>query len=269
MESDASTALQQLSDRLFLEWPWIGLGAALVLALLLFATNKLRSTERVGRWYDPVWLAWLAVPVYLLHIFEEYGAHVTDGQFDLVLMFQKMGIDEMFGGLPLFFFPYINITAMWVFAPIAALCARKNPAVGLSFYGFMAVNALTHIGSTAVLGGDVLANPGNVTGIFLFVPLAIWVYHVCVRGSFMDGRGLAACILGGVLGHMLLFSIYIVNLMLGHLAAALWVPFAVSSPIWVSWLLCKAFRSKTPKLMTGWLHEELPADATKTAGARK
>ena len=46
MESDASTALQQLSDRLFLEWPWIGLGAALVLALLLFATNKLRSTER-------------------------------------------------------------------------------------------------------------------------------------------------------------------------------------------------------------------------------
>ena len=249
MESDASTALQQLSDRLFLEWPWIGLGAALVLALLLFATNKLRSTERVGRWYDPVWLAWLAVPVYLLHIFEEYGAHVTDGQFDLVLMFQKMGIDEMFGGLPLFFFPYINITAMWVFAPIAALCARKNPAVGLSFYGFMAVNALTHIGSTAVLGGDILANPGNVTGIFLFVPLAIWVYHVCVRGSFMDGRGLAACILGGVLGHMLLFSIYIVNL--------------------VSWLLCKAFRSKTPKLMTGWLHEELPADATKTAGARK
>jgi len=148
---------------------------------------------------------------------------VTDGQFDLVLMFQKMGIDEMFGGLPLFFFPYINITAMWVFAPIAALCARKNPAVGLSFYGFMAVNALTHIGSTAVLGGDILANPGNVTGIFLFVPLAIWVYHVCVRGSFMDGRGLAACILGGVLGHMLLFSIYIVNLMLGHLAAALWV----------------------------------------------
>lgn len=58
----------------------------------------------------------LPVPVYLLHIFEEYGAHVTDGQFDLVLMFQKMGIDEMFGGSPLFFFPYINITAMWVFA---------------------------------------------------------------------------------------------------------------------------------------------------------
>lgn len=100
----------------------------------------------------------------------------------------------------------------------------------------------------AALGGNILANPGNVTGIFLFIPLAIWVCHVCVRGSFMDGRGLAACILGGVLGHMLLFSIYIVNLMLGHLAAALWVPFAVSSPIWVSWLLCKAFKSKTTEM---------------------
>lgn len=235
-------------DGFYLGWPWMGLGGALVLIVLLFATNLLRGTPAVGRWRDPVWLAWLAVPVYLLHIFEEYGAHVTDGQFDLVLMFQETGVDEMFGGLPLFFFPYVNIAAMWVFAPAAALCARKNPAVGLSFYGFMAVNAITHIGSTVVLGGGLLANPGNITGIFLFVPLAIWVYFVCIRGAFMDGRGLAACILGGIIGHMLLFSIYAVNLMLGHLAAALWVPFAVSSPIWVAWLLCKAFKSKTVEM---------------------
>lgn len=269
MESDTSAALQQLSDRLFLEWPWIGLGAALVLALLLFATNKLRSTERVGRWYDPVWLAWLAVMVYLLHIFEEYGAHVTGGQYDLITAFQNTGVDEMFGGIPLSFFPYVNITAMWVFAPIAALLAKRSPAVGLSFYGFMAVNALTHVASTFAMGTGILSNPGNVTGIFLFIPLTAWTYYVCAKGAFMDGRGFAACILGGVIGHILLFSCYLANMLFGHVGCFLWVPIAVSSPIWVSWLLCKAFRSKTPELMHEWLREELPADATKTAGTRK
>lgn len=38
-------------------WPYMGLGAALLLALLL-CTNALRSDLTVSRWQDLVWLAW-------------------------------------------------------------------------------------------------------------------------------------------------------------------------------------------------------------------
>lgn len=39
---------------------------AIVLVILLFATNNLRSNLSKSRWCDPVWLAWLAVPLAVL-----------------------------------------------------------------------------------------------------------------------------------------------------------------------------------------------------------
>jgi hypothetical protein len=53
-------------------WPYMGLGAALLLALLL-ATDALRSDRTVSRWHDLVWLAWLGTLAYLIHQFEEHG----------------------------------------------------------------------------------------------------------------------------------------------------------------------------------------------------
>jgi hypothetical protein len=56
-----------------LAWPWIGLGAAAILLVLLFTTEKLRGNTLGPRWRDPVWLAWLIAAVYFVHNFEEYG----------------------------------------------------------------------------------------------------------------------------------------------------------------------------------------------------
>jgi hypothetical protein len=42
------------------------------LAPKLFS-NALRSDLSVSRWRDPVWLAWLVVPMLMAHMFEEYG----------------------------------------------------------------------------------------------------------------------------------------------------------------------------------------------------
>ena len=57
-----------------LAWPWIGFSAAaFVLIILLFGTQILRSDPSVSRWRDPVWLSWLAVPIYMIHNVEEYG----------------------------------------------------------------------------------------------------------------------------------------------------------------------------------------------------
>jgi hypothetical protein len=43
-----------------LHWPSIGLAFSAVLLLLLFATNIFRSDRSKSRWFDPIWLAWLA-----------------------------------------------------------------------------------------------------------------------------------------------------------------------------------------------------------------
>ena len=56
----------------YLVWPYMGLGAALLLALLL-CTNALRSDLAVSRWQDLVWLAWAGTLAYLIHQFEEHG----------------------------------------------------------------------------------------------------------------------------------------------------------------------------------------------------
>src|SRR5882757_8572312 len=56
----------------YLVWPYMGLGAALLLTLLL-TTDALRSDRTVSRWRDLVWLAWLGTLAYLIHQFEEHG----------------------------------------------------------------------------------------------------------------------------------------------------------------------------------------------------
>ncbi|MBR0405940.1 MAG: HXXEE domain-containing protein [Eggerthellaceae bacterium] len=232
----------------YLAWPWIGLGGAIVLFVILFATDWFRSRTDVGRWRDPAWLAWLAVPVYLVHVFEEYGLHVTGGQFDLVTAFERSGVMEMFGGdFNLLVFPEVNMLLVYVAFPIAAWLGRKNPVIGLMSYGFMLVNGLTHIAGTLRFGGGLLSQPGNITGLFCFIPLFMWFVYATVKGDFMDGKGLVCAIVAGVVQHLGVFSVYGVNLAVGPTAAVIWVPFMCCLGIVVAWLLAKAVK---PKLAT-------------------
>ena len=39
-------------------WPWMGLGAAVVVLILLFFTDWLRGDTTKSRWKDPFWLGW-------------------------------------------------------------------------------------------------------------------------------------------------------------------------------------------------------------------
>ena len=73
-------------DLLNVAWPWVGLGMAIVLLFVLFKTDVLRSNEG-SRWRDLVWLAWLAVPVYMIHQFEEYALHISDWNYAMVDFF--------------------------------------------------------------------------------------------------------------------------------------------------------------------------------------
>ncbi len=43
---------------------------------ILMTTDTFRRNITVSRWRDPAWLAWLAVPLYWIHQFEEYSLPV-------------------------------------------------------------------------------------------------------------------------------------------------------------------------------------------------
>lgn len=188
-----------------LAFPWIGLAAAVVLLLLLFATRRLCGDPSSPRWRDRVWLSWMAMVAYLIHNVEEYGVdalgrwHSFPDQFSLT------------AGLPMYpdnpiptaFWLSVNITLFWVVAPIAALLSRRHPIVGLTIYSVIFANALVHI-APFVMGRGY--NPGLVTALLVFLPLSIWVGYACFGNNRLSYKVMALLIVDGVLLHGILMA---------------------------------------------------------------
>ena len=182
-------------------FPWIGGVGAIVLVILLFATDRLRSDPGRPRWHDRVWLSWLGMAAYLLHNVEEYGidGHGTFHAFPGMIC-ARLGLPPYPDcPIPPVFFLAVNITAFWVAAPIAALLSRRHPLVGLSVYSIMIVNALTHI--VAALGGTF---GGGFFTSLLFAALAVWVIRTCFGPGRMSYGALALVVAGGIIAHIVL-----------------------------------------------------------------
>lgn len=211
-------------------WCYIGLAGAVVLLLIAFGTNVFRERLDVSRWRDPVWLSWLMVPVYFIHQFEEYGFDATGRSYGF-----PQSTCEMFGyslancPIPASFFPFVNIPGLWIGAPIAALLARRNHAVGLGYLGVLSINSLVHLGP--VIGGKDY-NPGLLTAMILFVPLSGWIIHTCFGPQGLRYQTLAAILLAGVLLHVVLIgSIQLV--IHGALNPSLANAIQVINPLWL------------------------------------
>ena len=213
MIDNMNTLLAIENTSLWLGWPWMGLGGAVVMIILLFCTGALRSRPEVSRWRDPLWLAWLAVPMYLLHQFEEYSLHIVDGQYSIVSMFfspdgptARMG--EM--NLPLAHFPMMNCVFVWVAIPLGAwLFGRKHPAVALAPFGFILANGLLHLMQSLAGGMPVAENGGFWTGVLLFIPIAVWVIFVCAKELRLPAGAIVISMLSGVLAHVVLAGCYL------------------------------------------------------------
>lgn len=193
-----------------LNWPWLGLAAAVPLLVLLLATDRLRGDRAVGRWRDPYWLGWLAVPLYYVHEAEEYAVDATgtrhafpDALCDQLGLaaYPQCTIPE-----PLFVF--VNVSAFWVAAPLAASLGRRLPLVGLSYWGVIAVNGLVH--TVPLLRGDGYA-PGLLTGLLLFLPLAGWTAYAAFLRGPLPRTGLVPVLAGGVLVHVVLMVSLVLN----------------------------------------------------------
>jgi hypothetical protein len=213
----------------------MGLGAGIVLLILLFGTNVMRSSPTGSRWWDPVWLAWLTVPMYLLHVFEEYAHDILGRTYLIADNVCKAQGYPLYPDCPIptAHFPLVNIALVWVAAPIAAWLSRRNIVIGLTFYGLILFNGVLHVVTALLQGSD--AYPGMVTGSLLFIPISFWVIYVCLKSGVMNAKAIAISFGGGIVGHIVLGVAYLVfkvsgsaPAMYGFDIACVTVPFLIA-----------------------------------------
>ena len=147
--------------------------------------------------------------------------------------------------IPMMHFPLVNISLVWVAAPIAALLCRRNPVVGLSYYGFILANGILHAVTGIAAGGGVLSGPGVVSGTLIFIPATVWVAYVCLKSGVMTGKALTVSLAGGISGHIALLGAYLLLKVAG--AGAMLVADVVASflPILVAGVGSKLVKSAT------------------------
>lgn len=183
-------------------WPWIGLGLAVIL-LLGLTFGDMRGDRTVPRTRDMVWLAWAATAAYLLHQFEEHGIDAAGVPYAFRgALCMRFGFANATAcPIPESFITAVNIPAVWIAGPIAALLGRRWPAIALSYFSVPAVNAFAHIGP-ALAAGDY--NPGLLTAVLLFLPLSLWALRIALRRPDLGWRIVTATIGGGIVIHAVL-----------------------------------------------------------------
>jgi hypothetical protein len=188
----------------YLVWPYMGLGAALLLALLL-TTDALRSDLTVSRWQDLVWLAWLGTLAYLIHQFEEHGIDALGATYAFRgEMCRNFGFPDVQAcPIPFSFVTAVNISVVWVFGPATALLGRRRPELALAFFAVPIINAIPHIVPAAAQG---TYNAGLVTAIVIFVPLSLWVFHVALSRYRLGWRAVIATIVAGIVYHVIMIG---------------------------------------------------------------
>ena len=188
-----------------MNWPWIGLAAAIIILAILLATNILRQNMQVSRWRDAVWLSWMAIPIYVIHEFEEYGIDILGEKHAFP---NGLCRDLKLGNypncpVPHEFYLYVNIPLVWFFGLIAAIFSRRNPFVGLGLYSVIISNGMVHI-LTSLLKQEY--NPGLFTAIVIFLPSFIWLCIACFGKSGLPRKGIPVIIITGIILHAILIS---------------------------------------------------------------
>lgn len=151
--------MQTRFDRLAAHWVY---GGALAAPVLLALGPVLPL--------DPVLAGlWLALPVYMLHQYEEHD----DDRFRRFvngLMAGRRGLSraDVF---------WINIVGVWALLVVTLwLAVRVDPGWGSIATWLLGLNGLIHLGQGIGLRRY---NPGLGTAVLVFLPLAVWLFlHV-------------------------------------------------------------------------------------------
>jgi len=185
-------------------WPWIGLGAAGLLFVLL-TTNALRSDRSVTRWRDLTWLTWAAVFAYLVHQFEEHGIDAQDRLYAFRgFLCGEIGFgDPKTCPVPISFITTVNLAAVWIAGPLSAVLASRWPVIGLSFFAIPAANLLAHGVPALTLQAY---NPGLVTAVALFLPLSLLAFAAAITRYHLGWRAVLATLFAGAVMHAILMG---------------------------------------------------------------
>ena len=160
--------------RLQANWVYGGFLAGLILLAL--------TPLLLGGWDRAAVLAFLALPVYMLHQYEE---HDDDRFHRFVVAHLGHGRDVL--PTPAIFL--INIVGVWaVMVAVLWLARRVDPGFGVVAGYLLLVNAVVHVIAAAALRGY---NPGLVTGVAVFVPLGIAILATSPAGPGLHLFGLA------------------------------------------------------------------------------
>jgi len=189
-----------------LAFPWIGGAASVVLLVLLFASDLLRSGPATFRWRDPVWMSWIAAVAYLLHNVEEYGldllGHLHAFPDALCANLKLPPYPDCI--VPPAFYLAVNIPMFWIVGPLAALLSPRHRLVGFALYSVISINGLIHIMPVVMTGQ--LYNPGLLTALLLFLPYTGWVGYAFFGKDRLSYKAMALLIFWGVMLHVLLIG---------------------------------------------------------------
>ena len=181
-------------------WPWIGCGAAIVLLILIFCTDFLRSDKTKSRFLDPESLAWMGAVIYMLHNLEEYGVDMYGNQQAFtILMGQLLGV--RIGEAA---FLCCNLLLVWVVGPLTAVFAQKGyhrMAAGMAI--FELINGTFHIVQAINLGSY---NPGLLNSAVLCLPVGIWTLYVLYGKMKFPKMDILWLFLGALFYHVVLMA---------------------------------------------------------------
>lgn len=185
-------------------WPWIGVGAAGLL-LVLLTTNALRSDRSISRWRDIVWLTWAALFAYLVHQFEEHGIDAQGKAYAFrAVMCNQLGFAAANTcPVPISFITAVNVPLVWVAGPLSALLAARWPVIGLSFFATPAVNLFSHVLPALTLPGY---NPGLITAVGLFLPLSLLAFAAAITRYHLGVRSVLATLFAGAVLHAIMIG---------------------------------------------------------------
>lgn len=159
--------------RLRKNWVYGGFLAGLVILAL--------TPLLLGGWDRAAVLVFLALPVYMLHQYEEHD----DDRFHRFVV-QHLGHGRDVLPTPAIFL--INIVGVWVVMVVTLWLARRADAgFGVIAGYLLLVNAVVHVVAAVVLRRY---NPGLVTGVAFFVPLGVAILATSPAGLGLHLLGL-------------------------------------------------------------------------------
>lgn len=178
------------------DWPYAGLAAA-VMGIVLLLVLPWSET----RWRDPSWLICLALPIYMLHQFEEHGINLLGERYHfLPEMCAILGYPDPTHcpATPAFIAAVNCGGGVWIPGLLGILFLRRNILVGACGLGIPLVNAVVHIG---VGIARARYNSGLLTAATLFVPFCVWTLLQLHRKGLLRPPALIGIIASGVLLH--------------------------------------------------------------------